>query len=111
MAHERKKRSAKSGTFMGIIDNIRVANQFKAAIEGDWPLQDGDKVQLNLDVIKGHPDYQKRLPAYQKFCEENAGKTFTVAYDKRLRQSLVSLVEDTTEPKWLFWIGDLNKIS
>ena len=111
MNREERRRTAKNGTFMGVLNDIKMANQFKAAIEGAWPIKEGDKVKLNLDAIMKHPGYQQQLPAYRKFCEENTETVFTVAYDERLRQSIVCLVEDKTEPKWLFWIGDLTKVS
>lgn len=94
-----------------ILDDMSTANKFKSIIEGDWPVKEGDKVRLNLDAIKSHPDYEQRLPEYRKFCEENVGKVFTAMFDEKLRKSVVCLAEDTTNPKWLFWIGDLEKIS
>ena len=88
MNREERRRTAKNGTFMGVLNDIKIANQFKAAIEGDWPIKEGDKVKLNLDAIMKHPGYQQQLPAYRKFCEENTETVFTVAYDERLRQSI-----------------------
>lgn len=92
-----------------ILDDLSEIQKFKTAIKGDWPLKDGDKVKLDIDTIKKHPEYQQRLPAYRRFCEENADKVFTVAFEEGLGKSVVSFVEDTTNPKWLFWIGDLKK--
>lgn len=111
MNREERRHPTKSAKVKQLLDDISAVRKFKDAIEGDWPIKDGDKVQLNLDVIKRHQGYEKRLPAYRRFCEENAGKIFTVVYDTNLRQSVVYLAEDTTEPKWLFWIGDLKKVS
>lgn len=93
-----------------LLDDLSEVKKFKDIIEGDWPIKDGDKVRLNLDVIKKHPGYSQKLPAYRRFCEENAETVFTARYDKKLRQSVVSFEEDTTSPKWLFWIGDLEKV-
>lgn len=110
MNREERRHPQKIAQTKQLISTMSEIQKYKDAIEGDWPLKAGDKVQLNLDAIVNRQGYTKTLPAYQKFCEENAGKTFTVEYDKNLRQSLVCLAEDTTKPKWLFWIGDLTKV-
>lgn len=94
-----------------ILDDISTINKLKDIIEGDWPIKAGDKVQLNLSAIVNRPGYDKMLPAYRRFCEESEGKIFTAEYDKNVRQSMVCLAEDTTSPKWLFWIGDLVKVN
>lgn len=93
-----------------LFDTICEVKKYKDIIEGDWPIKEGDKVRLNLDAITKRRGYEGTLPLYRKFCEENVGKTFTVKYENNLRQSVVCFEEDTTEPKWLFWIGDLIKV-
>lgn len=109
MDRQQRRHQPKAAHVKQLLDDMSAIKKFKEAIEGDWPIKEGDKVQLNLDAIKKHPGYEQRLPAYQKFCEENADKVFTVVYDKNSRNSVVSLAEDESKPKWLFWIGDLKK--
>lgn len=82
----------------------------RKAIEDGWQFEQGDKVQLNLEKIRGRPDYEQRLPAYRRFCEENAGRVFTVEYSGDMNPSVVCLAEDESKPKWLFWTGDLKAV-
>ena len=46
---------------------------------------------------------------YKNFVETNKDNELTVQIDEKVHNmyKLVSLVEDTTEPKFLFWVGDL----
>ena len=70
---------------------------------------EGDKVQIDYDGITSRVDYDKRRPEYRNFIEENKNTIFTVKYDEKYRNNpwLVSLEEDTTEPRWLFTTSDL----
>lgn len=111
MNREQRRHVSKSGLIKQFLDDLSVANKFKAIIEDDWPIHDGEKVRLNLEVIKKHPGYGRKMPAYRQFCEMNAGRVFTVGIDPDMRRSVVYLKEDRTEPKWLFWIGDLEKVT
>ncbi len=89
-----------------LLDDMSIINKIK---ESDFPFREGDKVRLNMDVIKRHKDYSKKSARYRQFCESNAGRTFTVEYNGTMRPSVVCLREDETEPKWLFWVGDLKR--
>lgn len=68
-----------------------------------------DKVMLNVEKIKSHPDYPKMRSAYREFIEANEDIVFTVEYDKdkQDKPNLICLNEDTSNPKILFWDGDL----
>lgn len=72
-------------------------------------LKEGDRVRLNIEGIKKHPDYERLSQAYRDFVESHENDVFTVAYDKRRREkpTEVCLREDPTG--WLFWTGDLIK--
>ena len=72
-------------------------------------LLEGDFVKLNTKKIKSHPDYAKMRPVYKEFIESNDGVVFTVEYDKNKQDkpNLVCLKEDMSDPKFLFWDGDL----
>lgn len=74
--------------------------------------QEGDRVQLNMEAITGDPNWPGKTEAYQRFCLDNAHHIFTVEFDVRHKEkpSLVCLAEDTTEPKWLFFVGDLKTV-
>lgn len=110
MNRSERRNPSKFAQIKNLLNDMSAIQRYKDTIESDWPIKEGDKVRLDLEVIRKHPNYEQLLPAYRKFCEENAETVFTVSYDKSLKQSLVSLAEDTTEPKWLFWIGDLKKV-
>lgn len=83
--------------------------QFKEEQMSSISLFEGDKVKIDYVGITSRVDYDKRRPEYRTFIEENKDKIFTVLYDEKYRNNpwLVSLEEDTTEPKWLFTTSDL----
>lgn len=90
-----------------VLEDLNTISKIKKAIEDGWQFEQGDKVMLNLDEIKRHPNYEDRVPAYREFCEKNADRVFTVKYSG-LKPSLVCLAEDESKPTWLFWTGDLK---
>ena len=67
--------------------------------------EDGNKVRLNLEAITSRKNYERMSPLYKEFVE-SAGDTVYTAHVER--GNLISLVE---EPKWLFWSGDLIKVT
>ena len=83
--------------------------KFKEEQMSSISLFEGDKVKIDYVGITSRVDYDKRRPEYRTFIEENKDKIFTVLYDEKYRNNpwLVSLEEDTTEPKWLFTTSDL----
>ena len=80
-------------------------------------LKEGQRVKLDIEKIKSHPDYDKNIDSnkqhYHDFVDANADKVFTVGYDSKYTKSptIVCLNEDSTDPKWLWWAGDLIKVN
>lgn len=75
---------------------------------------EGEKVTLDFERLSHYKDYEKLRQEYKEFIEMNRSKVFTVefdpyrkAHDTKDKASLVQLVEDESDPKWLFWAGDL----
>ena len=75
-------------------------------------IPEGSKVQLNIEKMKKHPDWDRLEERYRKFVEDNIDTVFTVEYDEQYQYEplWVCLVEDTNPIKWLFYIGDLKVI-
>jgi hypothetical protein len=69
----------------------------------------GSKVRLKYDQITSREDWATLNQKYKNFVEANKDNEFTVQIDEKIHNmyKLVSLAEDTTEPKFLFWVGDL----
>lgn len=110
MNRAEKRHPSKAGQIRQILDDMSKVKKIQQAMESDWPFQPGDKVKLNMEAITGAPGYDKRLPAYKAFCENNAGRSFTVEYAEGMNPSVVCLAEDESTPKWLFWVGDLKAV-
>lgn len=74
--------------------------------------KEGDRVRLNVKSIQEHPDYPNMNPMYKQWVGNNKDKEFTVEYDEKQddNPTLVCLKEDTTDPKWLWWVGNLEKV-
>ena len=83
--------------------------KFKEEQMSSIVLFEGDKVKIDYKGITSRVDYEKRRPEYRDFIEKNKDNIFTVKYDEKYRNNpwLVSLEEDTTEPRWLFTTSDL----
>lgn len=71
---------------------------------------DGDKVKLKVEQIASRQDFVSKTSKYKEWLYANAEKVFTVhrVYPDELH-SLIELEEDKTEPKWLWWDGDLER--
>ena len=72
-------------------------------------LLEGDKVKLNADKIRNHPDWDKLQEAYREFIISNVDTVFSVKYDENYpdKPNMVRLEDETELYNWLFWDGDL----
>jgi len=73
----------------------------------------GSKVKFKYEQIINGVDYKRLSQKYKDFVEKNKDKEFTVLIENTKihnKYKLVSLVEDKTDPKWLFWVGDLIRV-
>lgn len=66
---------------------------------------EGDKVRLNVTRIKSRKGYAKLTEAYKAFVDVSKDEVFTAHVEMK---NMVSFVE---EPRWLFWSGDLVKVT
>lgn len=75
-------------------------------------LEPGEKVKLNYEKIIGHKGYRNLNPLYKKFVEANKDTVFTVTYDQKHAKNkiLACFEEDTSDPRWLFWVYDLKRV-
>lgn len=64
-------------------------------------IKEGDKVSVNVELVKARRNYDRMSGAYKQFVEDSVGKVFTAHVEQ---ENMISMVE---EPKWLFWSGDL----
>ena len=71
----------------------------------------GDKVMLNMASIHRGKDYDRLSARYRDFLDAHFSDVFTVkdADGADAKRSIVCLEED--DAGWLFWKGDLIKIS
>ena len=67
--------------------------------------EEGDKIRLNVEAIKVRKNYERMSPMYKEFVEAAGDTVFTAHVE---RANMISLAE---EPKWLFWSGDLVKVT
>lgn len=64
-------------------------------------IQEGTKVRIDVDHIKGAKEYSKLNKDYREFVESSRGKIFTAHIERKF----VSLNENDNQ--WLFWPGNL----
>lgn len=68
-------------------------------------INEGDKIRLDIDAIKARKNYAQMSEKYHAFIDNAGGMVYTAHVEKT---NLISLKE---EPQWLFWSGDLIKVS
>lgn len=73
-------------------------------------IPNGTQVKLNLSAIQKDPSYQRKSDKWKEWIEEHKEEIFTVEYDPKFGEQpkVVTLKEDTSDPKWLWFIGDLD---
>ena len=76
-------------------------------------LAPGDKVMIDLEKMSHDPEWDKYKPEYKEFVMANANRVFTLR--REIKEdgpfALVSFEEDETEPKWMFYLGHIKKVS
>lgn len=95
-------------------DKITDIAKLRKAIDGWKPIPEGAKVKLNFSKISSQPNWNPNTDDfnhenYTRWVRDNVNKIFTVEYDAKhkVNPTQVCLKEDKTDPKWLFWEGDL----
>ena len=86
------------------------ADVFDRITSGDFDLiHAGSKVKLKYDQMVARKDWASLNKKYKDFVESNKEKELTVVIDEKVHDmfKMVSLEENTMEPKFLFWVGDL----
>ena len=72
-------------------------------------LAEGTKVKLDVDQILSTKQRRHLSQKYIDFVNTHKDDVFTVEYESRFgdEPSIVLLKEDDTDPKWLWWVGEL----
>lgn len=70
----------------------------------------GTQVKLNLSAIQKDPNYQRKSDKWKAWIEQHKEEIFTVECDPKFgdQPKVVTLKEDASDPKWLWFIGDLD---
>lgn len=92
-----RRKFLKRGIYLPYMDSMNIIKY-----------NDGDKVKLNHKQITSRKDWKRKNPNYKSFVKDNKDKTFTLIKSEKFNE-FVTFQEDNTDPKWLFWIGDLIK--
>ena len=71
--------------------------------------KNGDKVKININRIQDYKDYHERTDTYKLWVKAHKNDIFTIEILKQYKV-LCTFKEDTSDPKWVFWLGDLIKI-
>jgi hypothetical protein len=73
---------------------------------------EGEKVRLKTKQIIERKDWATKNKKYKDFVTSNHDTVFTVHFEEKYAKShtIACLNEDTTDPKWLFWVGDFERV-
>lgn len=113
MNREQKRKTIKSFIAKGY--TAKQAENFlaiKALENAKKFLKEGDKVKLNISQITSHPDWKAKRAQFKEWVQNHRDMVLTVEYDKNHTKNpaIVCVREDETDPKWLFWEGDLDVV-
>ena len=87
----------------------KVLTELKLPEINDW-VKEGDKVRLDIKRITERNDFAGLQDDYKEFVKNSADTIYT-ARIYRYHKDIPILVELAEAPKWLFWVGDVIKIS
>lgn len=89
-----------------------IVNSANKIIGEDEYLNEGQRVRLNVEMIMSRPEYDRLNEKYKDFIQDHKDDTFTVEYDPKYLPNprVVCFAEDMSDPKWLWWDGDLKII-
>lgn len=116
MNREERRAAVKKLTKKGLTKEsaITFVKKMNAITTNPITAWEGEKVTLDYNRIISYPDWKQMREDYRNWVTEHKNDIFTVEFDplKKERQtadynSLVQFAEDETNPKWLFWAGDL----
>lgn len=117
MNREQKRKTIKSLTVKGYTKKQAEAlTMLKATQETKKFLKDGDRVKLNISQMKSRPEWESDVDQnkarFQAWVLAHQDAVLTVEYDKNHQNnpSIVCVAEDGTDPKWMFWEGDLDVV-
>lgn len=75
------------------------------------PLQEGEAIRLDIEKIKGRPQYANKQERYRRFVDACTDEILHVEpYEKDgVFSYFFSVKEDPSEVKWLFTIDDIKE--
>lgn len=83
---------------------VFIVNEGSGTPSPPQEIVEGDKVRLNVELIKSRKNYSRMAERYKEFVESSEDTVFTAHVE---RENMISVVE---QPRWLFWSGDLVKV-
>lgn len=72
--------------------------------------EEGEKVTLDVEQIKAHPDFERKVEGYKNFVLSNEGKVFTVKYDKNHQKNPLLVVLEEDPIGWLWHESELKRV-
>lgn len=84
----------------------------KVFLDPQFEFTDGDHVKLNVDRIRGHPDYKTLTFAYRHFIDLNEDTVFEITSEENVFgiKGLYLLKDGDTIHKWLVYGDNLIRI-
>lgn len=117
MNREQKRKAIKSLTAKGYTaEQAEGLLIIKAAAESKKFLKEGDIVKLNVPQMMSRPEWKtdvdQNKARFQAWVLAHRDEVLTVEYDKNHTKdpAIVCVREDETNPKWMFWEGDLDVV-
>lgn len=115
MNREEKRKTMKSFTAKGYTaKQTERLLMIKSVVASKKFLKEGDRVKINIPQMQSRPEWKSNVDQnksqFQAWVLDHRDEVLTVEYDKNHTKDpvIVCLKEDDTDPKWMFWEGDLD---
>lgn len=105
-----QRRHPTNNTDKHVLEKIQLMERILKEAPND--IQEGQRVKLDYDKIKSHPDYNRLQEPYKLYIEGNKDLILTVKFDDRYaNHTIVALIDECGEKSiWRFVISDLIMI-
>lgn len=79
-------------------------------INKDLWFVEGEKVRLKTKQITERKDWVTKNKKYKDFVTSNHDTVFTIHFEEKYAKNHVLACFEEADTKWLFWVGDLERV-
>ena len=110
-----QKRNLKRAIKRGKINIDKTQKAFSDILQekaSAFGINKGDKVKLDYEKLTNDPNFPRMNEEWKRWIEDHKNTELTVDFDENHTKNKLFcvFVEDESDIKWLFYVGDLIKL-